>query len=75
MTHGEQLTLPGGQQVPGHVVRVVANTHWRGGRCWRAKCSCGWAGSDEQTRARADQRAAGHVMDMVNNDRRQGRDG
>ena len=75
MTHGEQLTLPGGQQVPGHVVRTVANTHWRGGRVWRAKCSCGWSGSDEGTRARADQRAAGHLTLMIDIEARRGGDG
>lgn len=72
---GEQLTLPGGQSAPGHVLRVLRTAHWRGGVRWRARCACGWYGADETTKSRAEARAYAHGMFTLNNGERNGSDG
>lgn len=59
---GEQLTLPGDLTVPGHVLSVFRNAHWRGGVRWRARCTCGWYGADESVKSRAEARAYGHAL-------------
>lgn len=75
MSAGEQLTLPGGHQVPGHVLSVFRNAHWRGGVHWRARCTCGWYGADETIKARAEARGFGHAMFAAGATERNGHDG